>query len=137
MNTIELLEECKKYEFIIENLIRERKSIEDMACSIGGMGDGMPHGSGVSDKVGNAAARLVDIQEEIAGRVADYAEARNRLSVALEELPTAEYKVLYLRYVKGLKWADIEQELGYSSAQVHRIKRKAIKRLKMTHYDTK
>lgn len=40
-----------------------------------------------------------------------------------------EKRVLKLRYIKGLKWEEIEEALGYSHRSVHRLHNKSLQHL--------
>lgn len=129
MRAVVYLERIQKLDELIDAKLLEREDLMERATSLTPNMDGMPHAPGVSDKVGNVAARLADKAAEIdrlTDRLIDHREEALQL---LEQLPPLEYRVLHRFYV--LYWtADrIAQDMGRSERQVHRIKGNGLKHL--------
>lgn len=94
-----------------------------LACGTVGNMDGMPHAPGVSDKVGCLVVKLVSLDEELKR----YDDQRNAMLDVLQMLPANEYGVLRREYVQYMTQEAIAADMGYSTVQVWRIKKKALK----------
>ena len=124
------LEHIRKLDELIRAKHAEYYQLLDMATRVTPSFDGMPHGSGVSDKVGNIAVKLADLANET-NRIWDYyIDQRNAAIAVLEKLPAAEYGVLHREYVQGKTQEVIASEMGYSTVQIWRIKQNAMELLK-------
>lgn len=129
MRAVTFLERIQKLDELIDAKILEREDLMERATSLAPNMDGMPHAPGVSDKVGNAAARLADKAAEInrlTDQLIDYRDEALRL---LEKLPPLEYRVLHRFYVKYWTMDTIAQDVGKSERQCHRIKGNGLRRL--------
>lgn len=93
--------------------------------------DGMPHGSNVSDKVGNIAVKLADMAREINDLIDYYLEYKRNVTKALQKLPNIEHLVLHKYYIQGQSYDDIAKDLGYCRQQIWRIKTKALQNLEV------
>jgi DNA-directed RNA polymerase specialized sigma subunit len=87
--------------------------------------DGMPHAPGVADKVGSLTVKLLSLEEELK----KYDDQRNAMLDVLQMLPAAEYGVLHREYVRYMTREEIGADMKYSTVQVWRIKKKALKML--------
>ena len=128
MDVVEIqkwLEQIAKLDALIKNKNIAISRYMGIATKITASLDGMPHCGGVSDKVGNNAAKLAELSKEkdILERRKDY------IIKTLEKLPADEYKVLYNEYVRYMKQKEICREMGYSRITVWRIKQKAFELL--------
>ena len=91
--------------------------------------DGMPHGGAGGD----AFLRYMDRKDSL---TRDYYSAKERLlneldtiERAIQYMPEKQKTVVWLRYVGGLRWEDICEEIHYSWRQVHYLHAAAIDRL--------
>ena len=91
--------------------------------------DGMPKGSKQSD-LSEYVVRLDNLikklKEERFEKIKLMDDILYRISL-LEDKD--EQRVLKLRYIKGLKWKEIEEALGYSHRSVHRLHSKSLQHL--------
>lgn len=97
----------------------------DMATKITAGMDGMPHGSDVTDKVGNIAVKLATLS----GEMDALEERRNQLITILESLPPDEYGALHRHYIRGMTWEVAAEDMGVSPATVYRYRKSGLKRL--------
>lgn len=83
-----------------------------------------------SDRIGNYIDDLAAAQEEI--RALDLEMERRELNVleAIANLPNDEGNVMYYRYIKHMSWKKVAGEVNYSVKQCHRLRRKAMDRLR-------
>lgn len=116
----------------INNKLQEKKQIMDLATCITPTLSDMPRGSGLSDKAGNAAARLADVEMEINRIIDQMIDTRAEIVQLLETLPSDEYTVLHNYFVLGQTVeviADNMQPRAKTPRQIYRIKRRAMKRV--------
>ena len=125
---------------LIINKTAEQEQLREMAEKITQANDGMPHASGVSDKIGNAVSGLVDLQNETAVLVETFKSVLQDVVKHIEMLPEEQYKVIHAKFILKRKelgnhrswyysWEEVAELVGYSESQVYRIKKKAIRNL--------
>ena len=140
MRAYDYLEQVKLLDTLIMNKTVEQGQLREMAEKITQSNDGMPHASGVSDKVGNAAVGLVDLANEIAVLVVTFKGILKEVTKTIETLPEEQYNVLHCKFIRKRKelgnhrswyhsWEEVAEIVGYSESQVYRIRKKAIKNL--------
>lgn len=126
----ERLKRIKLMDELINAKLAERDQLVALATSITPNLDGMPRGSGTSDKVGNAAVKLVEMTKEIDRLIDQHVNFKRKVIQDLEKLPENEYLVLHKRYIQGLSWGRIAKDLHYSRQQVWRVNVKGLENLK-------
>ena len=122
MTAEQWLEQIKWLDERIDAKLAEREQLMALATKVTPSLDGMPHGGGVTDKVGNVAVKLAALAEETNALVDRYVDERQKVIQALEQLPTNEYAVLHKHYVQFMTWEDIAEEMGISTVTVWRYK---------------
>lgn len=93
--------------------------------------DGMPHARSQKDLSGYVAhldALEEKLYEEGVGQVKTYKDISWRIGQLQDE---NERDVMFYRYIKGLKFWEIAQQMGYDERQIHRFHGSAL-----THLDT-
>lgn len=95
--------------------------------------DGLPRGNGIKKPVEDKAIKLAD--KAIAWKIAelDAIEVRQKVFDAITNIKGDEGDLLYLRYVKLMKWNEIADEMGYTERWVHQIKKNAWKIFERVH----
>jgi hypothetical protein len=126
----EWLSQVRKLDELINAKLAERDQLMDLATKCTPNMDGMPHGSGTSDKVGNSGVKLGDMVREIDSLIDSYLDYKRDVLRTLEKLPCVEYAVLHRHYIRYMDWEDIAADLGFSTMQIWRIKVKGLKNLK-------
>lgn len=129
MRAVVFLEELQRLNELIDAKKLEREQLWERATSLTPNMDGMPHASGVSDKVGNAAALLAQKADEINEAVDMYIDHRDKALALLELLPSIEYVVLHRHYVMYRTMDTVAQEIGKTERQAYRIKSRGLKHL--------
>lgn len=85
-------------------------------------------GCGSQDKLGNAVAKIVDLQNEINQKVDKYVDLKRDAIEVLEKVKDPEQlKVLHKRYFEYKSWERIACEMGYSYRNVLYIHGDALK----------
>ena len=129
----EWLEQVAKLDQLIIGKLAERERLMSLATNITTKPmDGMPHSNTgtVSRKVENAVVELTMLSNETDALIHKFTNLKNEVVKTLEKLPHNEYAVLHRRYIRYMTWEEIASDLNYSTIQVWRIKKKALKILK-------
>lgn len=128
----EWLEQIKKLDELINAKIAERDRYTAMATSITAkMPDGMPFSNRgtASDKVGDGVVKLIMLECELNALIDEYVDLKKKIVDQIEKLPPKEYGVIHRRYVLGMTMEAIADEMGKSTVQVWRIRKKALRML--------
>lgn len=109
---------AKKRAKMIQEEIEELRSSKTSPV---GLGDGMPHGSGIYDLSGYAARldellRALEAEREM--QMVTYQKIRQQIGMVPD--PT-EQEILSRRYLIGQSWEKIAVEMGYSYRNITRI----------------
>ena len=91
---------------------------------------GEPHGSGISDKVGDMATTIADIELIIQGKLAEIQVQRKKVMDYIDGVEDSQMRqIITLRHVNCMKWNEIADEVGGNEDSV----RKAYCRYLKTH----
>ena len=129
----EWIEQVEKLDQLIIGKLAERDRLFALATNASSKPmDGMPFNNTgtVSRKVESAAVELALLAEETDKLIRRYKEHKQKVIDAIEKLSPNEYAVLHRRYIRYMTWEDIASDMNYSTMQVWRIKKKALKKLK-------
>lgn len=75
-------------------------------------------GSGVSDRMAEAIAQIVDAEAQFAEIIGQITKAQREIMEAIKSVKDETQKaVLMLRYVEGLDWISIQERIGYERTQ--------------------
>ena len=132
MNPHDYLIRVRHLDELIKAKCAERDQLMVLATSVSANMDGMPHASGKSDKVGNIAVKLADLENEINEMIDRYVNLKRDVVTKLEALPHQEYLVLHKYYIQGMTLAAIANDMYYHRVTVSKIKARAMERLKQT-----
>ena len=84
-------------------------------------------GSGNQDKLGDAIAKIIDLQDEINRKIDNYVDLKREISAKLELIDVADYvKVLHKRYFEYKPWEQIACEMNCTFRNVCYIHGKAL-----------
>ena len=76
-------------------------------------------GTGSQDKLGDAVAKIVDLQEEINQKIDRFVDMKREISMVLEKVQDPDQvKVLHKRYFEYKPWERIACEMNYSFRNV-------------------
>lgn len=97
----------------IEGLEREKKRVLDRYLAPP-QPTGMPGGSGNPDRLGEVAARREKYQRLIDEKLDQLIALRAEIEEAIAGLPSADRRLIRLRYIDGRSWQQIAFDLHYS-----------------------
>lgn len=132
MTADEFLQQIEMYDSLVDAKIGERDKLWELATKITVPTDREAiQTSGASDKVGNIAAKLADIDRELNEIIDEYIDIKVECINLIEKLADrpVEYRVIHKHYVQYKTFVEIEQEEGYSYQGIMKIKERALNRI--------
>ncbi len=93
---------------------KELESIHCKSLMIGQKITGMPRNStGTSDKVGDMAATIVDIEDIIRGKLVEIQLQKKRIMEFISMIEDSQIRqIVFLRNISCMSWKDIAKEVG-------------------------
>lgn len=86
--------------------------------------------SGPKDKVGDLVARIVDYRNEIMDEWARALDQLAEIEAVIQRVDDSRMqRILHMRYVEGIFWADIASELGIDCRWTLRLHGKALEKV--------
>lgn len=84
-------------------------------------------GGGVSDKMSATIAKIVDAESKLANEAAEISTALSAVLTAIRSVPDAMQRtVLTLRYIEGLDWIRISENIHYGERQTFVVHGRAL-----------
>ena len=78
--------------------------------------------SGAKDALGDTIAKIVDLEAEIDQHIDELVEMKKNTYHLIKKIPDLDQQnVLIARYIQGMEWDDLSDDLNFSIAQVYRI----------------
>lgn len=130
-------EKKKEYLNRYKNAVRKYESLQEQEQQLRIEMDGpraieysdMPKAHNQSD-LSDYIVRLDKILNKIINKKRDMKEIRLEIESKIADVNDGvQSRILYLRYIRFMKWEDICVEIGYSWRQVHRAHSQALKNL--------
>ena len=98
----------------IKVLRAKGRKYRELASSITGMSETNIRSTGNRSRTESAAVRLVDVEDEIADAGEQYVDLIEQAEKVLGQIKTQRYvDVLTYRYILGLSWRSVADEMGY------------------------
>jgi hypothetical protein len=118
-------EELKQIYYLNKEVKMWQKELERLQCMSlikGQQITGMPHVPGVSDKVGDLAATMADIETIIRGKLAEIQMQKKRIIEYINSIDDSLLRqIMFLRNVSCMSWNQIANELGSNENCVKQI----------------
>ena len=100
----------------IEQRTRTREllqSLREVACPGAQNLTGMPHASGVQDRVGDLAAEIADTETELQALDAEIHKAEAEILTFVQSIPDTQVRMIFrLRFLRGLSWKEVATVVG-------------------------
>ncbi len=110
------LQELSKYYKLHERLERNREMLSSLYAAAGPGAQiitGMPHAPGVSDKVGDLAAELWDLQSKIEYLEQRCAEEKKKLEKYIGGIKDDQTRMIFrLRFIHCMTWPQVAEAIG-------------------------
>lgn len=140
MRADEYLEQVKKLNSDIERLQAVELELWSIATSMTQGFDGMPHATGVTDKMTPSVQRIIEARKNTNAKIDEYVNVKLDIIRHIEMLPQRQCEALDLLYVRkrekrkkgqGLyySWSEIADKMGCTEQNVAKLRKKAIKNL--------
>lgn len=131
MTADEFLKQIERADKLISNKLYEVQRLRLLAMSTTVPTDREAvQTSGVSDKVGNIVAKIVDLESEINDLIDEYVDLQRFCIGVIESLESPlQYTVLHKHYVQYKSFAEIAEEEHYSYDGIMKVKRKALEQV--------
>ena len=112
---------------LIESKLEEIKRLRELATSISIPDLSKERTSGgnqVQCRFAEIVDKLVDLECEILQEVDDYVEQEKEMRNVINQLPKPEWQlIMHYRYVEGLSFEEIAEELNYSVRQIYNMRK--------------
>ncbi len=110
------------------------EELETLATACTARITGMPHGTGINDKIGKYAARIADLKGLLDLNLKKCFYELNRINRFIESVQDSEMRmILTLRYIQNLSWQKISFIIGYQDESVPRKRHdRFLRKTKMT-----
>lgn len=115
----------------LEVIRQQYEDLETIATHITPTMDDMPHGSGVTDKVGSIATLMADLREQIAHDSINAIAEMAKVEQAINQLHGTDRKLMYLYYIKGRTWEEVAEEVGYNPYYIMDVRRNIIEHMSL------
>lgn len=84
-------------------------------------------GGSDQDKIGNAVAKIIDLEEEINTAVDEFVDKKRKVSCVIDQIGNADYiAVLYKRYFEYKTWERIACEMNFTYQWVCKLHGRAL-----------
>lgn len=116
------LQELSRYFKVMERLRRDKEILASLeaAAKPGAQNlNGMPHATGVSDKVGNLAVEIADMKDKIGRLQAKADKELATLEAYIDTIQDDQIRIVFrLRFVRCLKWWQVARILGGGNTEM-------------------
>lgn len=128
MKAREYLGQAFRLDQRINSKIEQVSSLNDLAAKCTSTVTGMPHNPNKgSDSMGDAIAKIVDLQEEINRDIDALVDLKVEIYSVVQAIENVECRTLLeLRYLSFMRWEEIAVKMNYGMENVYRLHRKAI-----------
>lgn len=122
------LQQIKLYDTHINNKLEEKARLKMLALNITSTIKGdVSSGSHSQDKIGDAMAKIVDLDNEINLLIDKFIDYKEDVNQQLLKLKNPNHrKVLYKRYIDNMSWNKIAADMEYSYRGITKLHGKAL-----------
>lgn len=132
-NAQAFLARVEMIETLVENKLIERRQWKDLALSITANMDGerVQSGGGATSRMEEAVIKCIMVEDEIASAVGRLIAEKRAILRVIESLDSpTEYRVLHMRYIQHIGFADIAGKLGKDYSWVTTTHGRALKHVR-------
>lgn len=128
MTTKQYLNQIHRIDQVINNKLSEIYQLKNLACSVSASSDSdRVQTSSDQDPLGNAVAKIVDLENEVNDCIDQFSEKRRKIITQIDSIENQmQYQVLFSRYIERKTFDKIADDNGYSVRQILRIHGEAL-----------
>lgn len=132
MDTKSYLQQISRLDRMVKNKLSELAELKTMALGVGALNDGeRVQTSGDKDRLGNAVARIVDMEKEIDELVDQFVDLKKDILQMLSMLENQKHKqILFKKYFEYKSIYTIADELGMSDRGCKKAHKRALEEFK-------
>ena len=122
------LQQIKLCDEYISSKLAEVERLKALALNITSTIKGdVSSGSHSQDKIGDAVAKLLDLQNDINNAIDKYVDLKREIHSVLDQLTNKDYvSILYKRYFEHKTWEKIACEMNYSYQWICKLHGRAL-----------
>ena len=126
------LKQVKLYDTHIDNKVQELDRLKGVATKVTTSLSLVPgSGSGSQDKLGDAVAKIIDLQAEVNQAIDVYVDKKREVCNLIGKIQDPDQlAVLHKRYIQYKHWEQIACEMGYTYRNVCYIHGRALQAIK-------
>ncbi len=110
------LKELNRHFVLRERLVRAKDmlaSLQAAACPGAQVLTGMPHAPGVSDKVGDLAVEIADMENSISALLCEIAQQESEINSFISTIENDQTRMIFrLRFLRCLTWGEVADVIG-------------------------
>lgn len=138
MTAREYLSKVQRLQTIIEQKQERIKEIWESASTVRAVRFDLEkvQGGGHSDKIGEAVAKIVDLETEVENDIVNLVYRQHEITNQIHKLANPNYmKLLYKRYIEGKDLQTIADEINFTYQYVLELHGKALKAFEAANKD--
>ena len=140
MRAVKYLEQVKDLDSKVERLRAVEAELWSLATSMTQGFDGMPHATGIVDKMTPSVDKIIKAREKTNAKIDEYVNTKMDVIRHIEMLPQRQCEALDLLYVRKREkrkkgqswyysWSEIADIMGCTEQNVSKLRNKGIKNL--------
>lgn len=122
------LRQVKLFDTHINHKLEEMQRLKDLSLRVtSSLKPDVVSTSGNQDKIGDAVAKIVDLEREINDAIDVYVDKKREISSLIEKVEDPDQlAVLYKRYIQYEHWEQIACEMGFTYRNICYIHGRAL-----------
>lgn len=111
------IQQLDEYHNLVHSIAIKEQQIKTLRQSVGDIGspslEGMPHGSGISDRTANAAIEILDLEERLSYQRSEAKKAAVEIKEFIDSIDDDITRLVYkFRVMYGYSWQEVADTLG-------------------------
>lgn len=130
---VQMLDALNQYKDVKKEITRIEEQIANLESRLNSpripILTDMPSGPHNTTQLEDGVIKLMQLKEKYEKLLGNLCEQQLAVEDMIEDLDPIERDLIRCRYFNGLKWEEVQKEVGYASRQTRRIHDRAIEKL--------
>lgn len=129
MTVKEQLQELRRLDVEINNKIKELEELRQRSVGVGSFDYSKDRvvTSPSGDAMSNMVSKIIVLDEQINEMIDNYVDKKEKAKLVIKCLHNEkELRVLYLRYIIGLSWRQVAEEMDISHGYMYKLHNRAL-----------